>query len=130
VSSQRSRRIRQRTARLPGSSRLLYRIEHYSSLPAVAITGVALVVGAVAVGALLAFPSAWITTFNVASSAITLVIVVAIQHTQAREQAAMQRKLDELLRSFPGADDSLMLLEEASPEDLLGVEEEQRDGQP
>ena len=41
----------------------------------------------------------------------------------------MQRKLDELLRASPGAHDSLMLLEDAPPEELLDVEEERRGGQ-
>jgi hypothetical protein len=96
--SARQRRIVQRTAQLPATSRVLYRIEHYTSFPSV--------------------------------SGVTLVMVFAIQHTQGREQAPTQRKLDELLRSFPGADASLMLLEEAPPEVLLDVEEEQREVQP
>ena len=41
-----------------------------------------------------------------------------IQHTQAREQAATQRKLDEILQALPGADNSLLMLEHAS----LGVD--------
>ena len=125
-----SQRIVRRTAQLPSSSRVLYRIEHYSSLSIVAVSVVALILGGVALGAVLGFPSVWVTAFNVSASAITLVMVVAIQHTQGREQAATQRKLDELLRAFPGADNSLMLLEEASPDALLNVEEAQRDALP
>jgi low affinity Fe/Cu permease len=63
----------------------------------------------------------------VSASAITLAMVFAIQHTQAREQAATQRKLDELLRALPGAAESLMMLEEAPKEFILNVEESQRD---
>ena len=51
----------------------------------------------------------------------------AIQHTQGREQAATQRKLDELIRALPGANESLMMLEEAPQRIMLEVEEEQRD---
>lgn len=65
--------------------------------------------------------------FEVSVSTVTLVMVFAIQHTQGREQAATQRKLDELMPALPGADDSLMMLEEASREVMLDVEEEQRD---
>ena len=65
--------------------------------------------------------------FEVSVSTVTLVMVFAIQHTQGREQAATQRKLDELMLALPGADDSLMMLEEASREVMLDVEEEQRD---
>jgi low affinity Fe/Cu permease len=117
----------QRTAQLPATSRVLYRIEHYSSLPLVSLTIIAAVIGLIAVGAALGFPTAWVTAFNISVSGVTLVMVFAIQHTQGREQAATQRKLDELLRALPNADESLMMLEEASPGVMLDVEEEQRD---
>jgi low affinity Fe/Cu permease len=78
-------------------------------------------------GALLDFPSHWVAAFEVSVSAVTLMMVFVIQHTQGREQAATQRKLDELIRALPGADESFMMLEEASPEVILGVEEDQRD---
>jgi low affinity Fe/Cu permease len=48
------------------------------------------------------------------------------QHTQSREQAATQRKLDELLRALPGAESGLIMLEEASEETMNEVEEGQR----
>jgi low affinity Fe/Cu permease len=105
----------------------LYRIEHYSSLSLVSLTIIAVVIGLIAVGAALGFPTAWMTAFNISVSGVTLVMVFAIQHTQGREQAATQRKLDELLRALPNADESLMMLEEASPGVMLDVEEEQRD---
>jgi low affinity Fe/Cu permease len=67
-----------------------------------------------------------VAAFEVSVSAVTLAMVFAIQHTQEREQAATQRKLDELLRALPGAAESLMMLEEAPKEALLDVEEVQR----
>jgi low affinity Fe/Cu permease len=122
----RQRRIVHRTAQLPATSRVLYRIEHYSSLPAVALTVIAAVICLVAVGGALGFPNAWMTAFQVSVSGVTLVVVFAIQHTQGREQVAIQRKLDELIRAT-GADESLMMLEEAPGEVMRDVEEEQRD---
>jgi low affinity Fe/Cu permease len=41
-----------------------------------------------------------------------------IQHTQAREQAATQRKLDEILQALPEAGNSLLMLENASHDEL------------
>jgi low affinity Fe/Cu permease len=123
----RQRRIVHRTAQLPVTSRVLYRIEHYTSLPGVALVIIAAVICLVAAGAVLGFPSSWVAAFEVSVSAVTLVMVVAIQHTQGREQTATQRKLDELIRALPGADESLMMLEEAPGEVMLDVEEEQRD---
>lgn len=123
----RRRRITHRTAQLPWSSRVLYRAEHYSSLPGVAIVFIIALICAVAVGVAYGFPTRWVDCFEVSASAITLVMVFAIQHTQGREQAATQRKLDELLRALPGAESSLMMLEEAPKEVMLDVEQSQRD---
>ncbi len=86
-----------------------------------------LLVGAVAVGIASGFPKAWIIAFEASTSGVTLAMVFVIQHTQEWEQAATQRKLDELLRALPGAKTGLMMLEEASEEVMKEVEEGQRD---
>ncbi len=121
------RRIEHRTSQLPVWSRLLYRFEHYAFLPAVALTVIAAAIALLVTIVLLGFPKDWVDAFEISASSITLVIVFAIQHTQGREQAATQRKLDELIRATPGADESLMMLEEASSQTMLKVEGEQRD---
>jgi low affinity Fe/Cu permease len=116
-------RVEQRTA----GSRWLYRVDHYSSLPAVAIAIGGLLATAFALGVVLGFPSGWIVAFESITSAVTLAMVFVIQHTQSREQAATQRKLDELLRALPEAQTGLIMLEEASEETMKEVEEGQRD---
>ena len=121
------RRIAHRTAQLPIWSRILYRIEHYTVLPAVALVAIAAVVSFVVAIAILDFPSKWVAAFEISISSATLVMVFAIQHTQGREQAATQRKLDELIRALPGADEALMMLEEAPRQFMLDVEDEHRD---
>ena len=108
-------------------SRILYKIEHYSVLPAVALVAIAAVASLVIAMAVLGFPARWVAAFEISTSSATLVMVFAIQHTQGREQAATQRKLDELIRALPGADESLMMLEEAPREFMLEIEDEQRD---
>lgn len=120
------RRLAYRTEQLPSSSRQIYRIDHYTSQPAATLVALALVAGLVVVGLAVGFPGWWLTLFSVGTSAATLIMVFIIQHTASREQAATQRKLDELLRAVPQAADSLMLLEEAPEEVVRGVEEEQR----
>jgi low affinity Fe/Cu permease len=122
-----SRRISHRTSQLPIWSRILYKIEHYTVLPAVALAASIVVVSLVVAIAILDFPKDWVAAFELSVSSVTLIMVFAIQHTQGREQAATQRKLDELIRAFPGANESLMMLEEASREFMLDVEDEQRD---
>jgi hypothetical protein len=98
-------RIVHRTEQLPATSRVLYRIEHYSTLPTIGLVVIGSVIGGILFGVALGFPDRWVSV---------------------REQAATQRKLDELLRALPGADQSLMMLEEAPKEALLDVEEVQR----
>ena len=64
------------------------------------------------------FPDPWERAFQTLVAAVTLVMVFVIQHTQARHQAATQRKLDEILRVLPDADNALLALEHASDEEL------------
>jgi low affinity Fe/Cu permease len=116
-------RVEQRS---PGS-RWLYRVDHYSSLPIVALAVGLLLLSALVVGIALGFPEGWVIAFESATSAFTLAMVFVIQHTQSREQAATQRKLDELLRALPEAQTGLIMLEEASEETMKEVEEGQRD---
>jgi low affinity Fe/Cu permease len=120
------RRILHRTEQLSALSRVLYKVEHYGALPVVALAVSVGVVILVVVIAALQFSARWVAGFEVSVSAITVVMVFAILHTQGREQAATQRKLDELIHALPGADESLMMLEEASREDMLEVEDEHR----
>jgi low affinity Fe/Cu permease len=115
-----------RTAQLPVASRFLYRIDHHSSRPSASLVVVGLLLCLLAVGVALGFPSGWVIGSEVGMSATTLVMVFAIQHTQAREQAASQRKLDELLRAIPGAQERFMMLEEAPDAVLQNVVEDQR----
>jgi low affinity Fe/Cu permease len=120
-------RLRHRTSQLHIWSRILYKIEHYTFLPSVALAVTVALVALVVVIGVLGFSRDWVAAFEMVVASATLVMVFAIQHTQGREQAATQRKLDELIRAMPGADESLMMLEEASQRHILNVEDEQRD---
>ena len=72
----------------------------------------------VIVSVVVGFPGRWETVFQTLVAALTLAMVFVIQHTQARQQAATQRKLDEILQAMPGADNSLLTLEHASDDEL------------
>ena len=52
-----------------------------------------------------------------------LVMVFVLQHTKMRQQAAVQRKLDEILRVLPGADQRLLHLETAPQAELDALDE-------
>lgn len=113
------------------SSRALHRFGELTSHSGAGLVVVVVVLMWVAVGWWKSFPSWWQATLYATSSSITLVMVFAIQHTQARQQAAIQRKLDETLRAITTADDRLIAVEEAPDEELqaladLNVEDRDR----
>jgi low affinity Fe/Cu permease len=70
------------------------------------------------VGAGTGFPDWWQTALYSVSSSITFVMVFVIQHTQERQTSAMQRKLDELIRTSAPADDALIAIEGSDDEHL------------
>jgi low affinity Fe/Cu permease len=49
---------------------------------------------------------------------VTFLMVFLIQNTQNRDSEAVQLKLDELLRSMPGAHNALLEIEELSEDEL------------
>jgi low affinity Fe/Cu permease len=102
-------------------SRLLSKADRYASRPATAVTVVAAAGVWLIVSAVTGFPAGWETAFETVVSAVTLVMVFVIQHTQARHQRATQRKLDEILLALPGTNDALVRLEHASDDELRSI---------
>ena len=98
--------------------RLLSRVDQAASRPLTALIVIAADLAWVVLSVVLGFPGLGERVFQTLVAAVTLTMVFVIQHTQAREQAATQRKLDEILQALPGADNSLLLLEHASHAEL------------
>ena len=82
------------------------------------IVAAVLVVGWLTLGLVTRFPDWWQTALYVVAGSVTFVKVFVIQHTQQRQIAATQRKLDVLLRSSKQADSALIAVEEASDGEL------------
>ena len=70
------------------------------------------------IGTAAGMPARWESGFSTVGSSVTLIMVFAIQHTQKREQAVTQLKLDELLAALPTADDRVVKVE-AGPDSEL-----------
>ena len=89
-------------------SRLLWEVDRWAGQPVTALGVLAAGVVWILLSVIFDFPSRWEQIFQSLAAAITVTMVFVIQHTQARHQAATQRKLDEILRVLPDADNSLL----------------------
>lgn len=96
------------------SSHLLHQLGNWSSKAAAGVTVSCLLGVWAVIGVVTRFPSWWQVALYSTTSAVTVVMVFAIQHTQRREQLVIQRKLDELLRAQPEADDRMIAAEAAT----------------
>jgi low affinity Fe/Cu permease len=64
------------------------------------------------------YSDTWQLVINTATTIVTFLMVFLIQNTQNRDSAAVQLKLDELIRAVKGAHNSLLDLEQLSEEEL------------
>ncbi|HEV7523984.1 MAG TPA: low affinity iron permease family protein [Acidimicrobiia bacterium] len=106
-------------------SAAIHQVDRLTSRPATAVVVAALVVGFSIALVIAGLPPTWETGFATACAGVTTVMVFAIQHTQSREQAATQLKLDELIRALPAADDRLVHVESGADDELAELEQRQ-----
>src|SRR5918999_3346075 len=69
-------------------------------------------------GPLFGFSDTWQLVINTGTTIVTFLMVFLIQNTQNRDSAAVQLKLDELIRAASGAHNALLDLEELTERDL------------
>ena len=103
------------------ASRVLHALDSVASTSVVAITVVLLDLSWVAFSLWFEFPPRLERIFQTLVAAFTLAMVFVIQHTQSRQQEVTQRKLDEILRALPEADDAVIKLEHAPDDELDAV---------
>ena len=91
---------------------------HAAGHPLTFLLAVLIIVGWVITGPLFQFSDTWQLVINTGTTIVTFLMVFLIQNTQNRDSAAVQLKLDELIRAASGAHNALLDLEELSERDL------------
>jgi low affinity Fe/Cu permease len=64
------------------------------------------------------FSNAWQLTINTSTTIITFLMVFVIQHNQNRDSAAIQVKLNEIIKALEGAENHLLNAEDKTMEEL------------
>jgi low affinity Fe/Cu permease len=100
------------------ASRGLHRVGELVANAAAGVVAAALVAVWAVIGVVAGFPAWWATALYASTASVTFVMVFVIQHTQSRQVTALQRKLDELVRTTTDADNNLIAVEEAPDEEL------------
>ena len=116
-----------RTPKRRPDSRVLHTLDRWLSHPAFALSIVAADATWVIYSVFGGFPGRLELIFQTVVAALTLAMVFVIQHTQARQQSVTQRKLDEILRAMPAANNAVIGLEAGSDHELAMVTDSHRD---
>ncbi len=107
--------------------RFAQKTSHASGRPITFILAATLIVVWAITGPFFGFNETWQLVINTSTTIITFLMVFLIQSTQNRDTAAMQVKLDELIRATQGAHNALLDLEELNEDELMKIRQTYED---
>ncbi len=105
-------------------ARFSTRIAHLAGRPLAFVTACVLIVMWAAAGPIFRFSDTWQLVINTGTTIATFLMVFLIQNTQNRDGAAVQAKLDELIRVTKHARDTLIGIEQLPEEVVEEIREE------
>jgi len=105
-------------------SRFASEVARVAGHPATFGTAAGAMVAWAAMGPFVGFSDVWQLTVNTGTTIITFLMVFIIQNSQNRDSAALQIKLDELIRANDNARNILLDLETHSSQDLDRIRQE------
>lgn len=86
--------------------------------PLAVVIAAASVLGWAIVGPFAHFADRWQTSAQTATALVTFLMIFCVQHTQSKDDAAMQAKLDELIRAVSPARNDLIGIERAERSEI------------
>lgn len=104
-------------------SRFAKRASYYAGVPGSFILAVLIILIWAITGPLFEFNDTWQLVINTSTTIVTFLMVFLIQNAQNRDSAAVQLKLDELIRVSEKAHNSLIDLEELEGHELEKIRE-------
>jgi low affinity Fe/Cu permease len=101
--------------------RLAKQTSRLAGHPASFVVAALVVISWAVLGPVFQFSDTWQLVINTGTTIATFLMVFLVQNTQNRDSAAMQLKLDELIRAVEGAHNVLLDLEELDQQTLESI---------
>ena len=100
------------------------RIAGLAGKPAAFVLALALVVVWAVTGPIFGFSEVWQLVINTGTTIVTFLMVFLVQNTQNRDSAAIQAKLDELLRAVETAREQFIGIEHMTDTEIEKIRDE------
>lgn len=105
------------------------RVAAWTGQPAAFILSIAVIVGWAITGPLFHYSDTWQLVINTGTTIVTFLMVFLIQNAQNRDAAAIQVKLDELIRALDGARNEFIGVEHLTDAELCRIRDALEDVQ-